>query len=120
MSRPVQKGANAPPPKGLVPAQKLVTALLAKLGYNEDVFAVFEVWDRLLGHQAKKARATGLKHGRLYIELDSNVHMHDVALRKRQLLKKLNEHFGKRQVVSDLVLELAKTPGARRKASAGS
>lgn len=114
-----QKGPNAPPkrPKGLIPAQNLVTGLLAKLGYNQDFFAVFEIWDRLLGHQAQKARATGIKHGRLYVEVDSNAHMHDISLRKRQLVKKLNDHFGTRRVISDIILELAKTPSARRKPS---
>lgn len=104
-------------PKGLIPAQRLLTALLGKLGYDPDVYAVFEIWDRLLGYQAARARAVGLKGRHLYVEVDSNAHMHDIMLRKRQLLKKLNDHFGTRRVISDIILEFAKTPAARRKFS---
>ncbi len=104
-------------PKELVPAGKLFEALLGKLGYDADAYAAFEVWDRLLGREAAKARASALQGRRLLVEVDSSARLHDLMLRKRGLLQKLNGHFGTRRVVSDIIFKLASEP---RHSAAGS
>ncbi|HRY29671.1 MAG TPA: DciA family protein, partial [Elusimicrobiota bacterium] len=77
-------------------------------------YAVFEIWDRLLGVQATRAKAVGLQGRRLCVEVDSSARLHDLMLRKRTLLRKLNEHFGTRPVISDIILQLAQNPSVRR------
>jgi predicted nucleic acid-binding Zn ribbon protein len=94
-------------PRALTPANALFQSLLEKLGYQGDLYAVFDVWDRLLGAQATRARATGLRGTRLCVEVDSSARIHDLMLRKRKLLKDLNQHFGPRTVISDIIFELA-------------
>jgi hypothetical protein len=102
-------------PKELVPGDRLVQGLLRRLGFDPQSYAIFEIWDRLLGRQAERVRATGLQDGRLVVEVDSSAHLHDITLRKRQLLRKLNEHFGTRTVVSDIILQLKGAPAPRPK-----
>ncbi|HOW27440.1 MAG TPA: DUF721 domain-containing protein [Elusimicrobiota bacterium] len=87
--------------------QELLESSLKKLGFDKERFAVFEVWDRLLGPEAAKARAVGLKGTRLCVEVDSNARLHDITLRKRTLLKKVNGHFGTNNVISDIIFTLA-------------
>jgi hypothetical protein len=99
--------SRAPKKKELVDANRLFAGLLKKLGYDPESYAVFEIWDRLLGAQASKARAVGLKGPALHVEVDSSARLHDLTLRKRDLLKKLNGHFGTRRPISDIILQLA-------------
>lgn len=102
-----EEGKKGGKKKELVAGDKLVPPILEKIGYRPQSYAVFEVWDRLLGAQAAKARAVGLKRDRLVVEVDSSVRLHDLMLRKRGLLKKINGHFGTRPVISDIILQLA-------------
>jgi hypothetical protein len=67
------------------------------------VYALFDLWDRLLGPEAQKARAVGVRDGRLYVEVDTPVRTHGLALRKRELLKKLNAPFGGNAPLSDII-----------------
>jgi hypothetical protein len=99
-------------PRGPVSAQRLFEGLLKNVGFNPGHFAVFEIWDNLLGREASRARAVGLQGGTLHVEAASPAHVHDLTLRKKTLLKKLNQHFGGRAVISDIMIRL---PDARRK-----
>jgi hypothetical protein len=94
---------NQPKPKRLVSAQEVLKGILARTGYNANQYALFELWDRLLGPEAQKARAVGMRDGRLYVEVDTPVRTHGLALRKRDLLKKLNAPFGGTAPLSDII-----------------
>lgn len=91
-------------PKELVAADRLVKGLLRALGYDADVFAAFDLWDRLAGPGAK---AVGLQNGCLCVEVPSHAHLQELALKKRGLLKKLNQHFGQRSVINDIIVQLS-------------
>ncbi len=93
--------------KELVDAQALFRGVLGRLGYRPERYAVFDIWDRLLGAQASKAKAVGLKGRRLYVEVDSSARMHDITLRKRNLIQKLNQHFGTERVIFDIIVQLS-------------
>lgn len=94
---------DSPKPKRLVSAEELLKGLLARKGYDANQYALFELWDNLLGPDARKARAVGVRDGRLYVEVDSPVRTHGLALRKRELLKKLNAPFGGTAPLSDII-----------------
>lgn len=102
------KRAKDPKPKKLAAAKDLIAAVLAKTGFRTGDFPVFEAWDRAVGPDAGKARAVGLKNGRLFVEVDSPVRTHGLTLRKRELLKKINAAFGGSAPVSDIIFR----PGA--------
>ncbi len=96
------------PPKQLVSGEKLFQNLLERMGYTPQVYAVFDIWDRLVS--SRQGRVLGLKSTTLYVEVESNVHLHDFLMRKRQLIKEINQHFGKTTVVSDIIFQLNTTP----------
>lgn len=102
-------------PKVLAPARTLVAPWLAKLGITPGAMVVFEAWDRLLGPEAAKASATGIKGTKLYVDVDSSARLHDLSLRKRQLLQNLKEFVGERSLpagtkpsISDIIFTLAR------------
>jgi predicted nucleic acid-binding Zn ribbon protein len=104
-----------PKVKVLAPAQDLVAPWLAKLGITPGVVVVFEAWDRLLGAEAAKASAVGLKNAVLYVDVDSSARIHDLSLRKPRLLKRLKDYVGERrglvgtkETVSDIIFSLAR------------
>ena len=98
-------------PKVLSPAEAIVAPWLAKLGLKSESLAVFEAWDRLLGAEATKAKAVGIKGSVLYVDVDHSARLHDLTLRKPQLLRKLQGFFGgkpgSRQSVSDIIFKLS-------------
>jgi hypothetical protein len=94
-------------PRALTPADLLCRGVLATMGFDVNTFAIFEVWDRLLGAEASKARAVGLKGRKLYVEVDSHVRWHDLTLRKPALLQRLNGHFSQQKPISDIMISLA-------------
>lgn len=98
-------------PKVLSPAQAVVAPWLAKLGLNSESVAVFEAWDRLVGAEAGKARAAGIKGTTLHVDVDHSARLHDLTLRKPQLLRKLQGFFGgkggKPPPVSDIIFRLS-------------
>ncbi len=110
---------KAPPVLG----DGMVKVALKALGFDPKSYAVFEIWDRMLGREAERARAVGLKGSDLCVEVDSSARLHDLTLRKRQLIKKLNGHFGPRPFISDIIFSLAGGDAAeifRRKPAAKS
>ena len=102
-------------PKVLRPARLIVSPWLEKLGSRPQSLAVFEAWDRLLGAEASKARAVGMKQSVLYVDVDSSARMHDLTLRKPGLLRKLQGFFGPGthdpfatgKAVSDIIFRLS-------------
>ena len=95
---------SARPP---VLACSLIEKLLKRLGYEPGRLAVFEVWDRMMGQEARRFRAVGIKRDRLCVEVDSSAHMHELLLRRRNLMRKMSEYFGGKTPVRDIVPQLA-------------
>lgn len=100
--------------KRLSPAGALLTPWLSKLGISPQSLAVFEAWDRLLGAEAAKARAVGLKGTVLYVEADHSARLHDLTLRKPGLLRRLKDYVGKApssvgtgDAVSDIIFRIS-------------
>jgi predicted nucleic acid-binding Zn ribbon protein len=91
----------------LTNGQDMVATWLGRLGFDARHVAVFDMWDRMLGRESEKAKAVGLKGQRLCVQVDSHARMHDLLLRKRTLLKQLNDYFGKDAPISDIILELS-------------
>jgi predicted nucleic acid-binding Zn ribbon protein len=88
------------------PAEEIIELLKRKLGLNENTFAIMQIWKNELGAMAQYAELTGFKNGAIYVECATNVHLHELTLRRRELIKKINQHFGKARVVKDIKLKL--------------
>jgi len=92
--------------KTLISAKTLVERILKKVGFEEDRFAVFSVWEKEMGKESSRVRLVGVKKNSLVVEVDSSVRLHDLTLRKRDILRRVNGHFPV-PVISDIQLELS-------------
>lgn len=91
--------------KRLVHAKEVVPALLNQWGINETNFTVFSIWEQSIGAMASYASAVGIRNGRLMVEVTSSVCFQELTLRKKELKRILNGHFGK-TVVHDIKFRL--------------
>ncbi|MFH1368992.1 MAG: DUF721 domain-containing protein [Elusimicrobiota bacterium] len=90
----------------LVPAQDIIGGLKRQLGLDEKMFTVLKIWDRELGPLAKHLKIVGVKNGQLIVEAESNVHLQEATVRRREIIKKINQHFGGEKVVKGIKLKI--------------
>jgi predicted nucleic acid-binding Zn ribbon protein len=89
-----------------VSAESIIQILRKRLGLNEDIYAVMQIWERELGPIAAYAKIAGIKNGFIFVDVASSVHLHELTLRKRTLINKINQHFGKEKVVKGIKLQI--------------
>lgn len=87
---------------------ELTNLLKRQLGLDEKTYAVLKIWEKEMGPQMKYARLSGVKKGTLMVEVDSSVHLQELVLRRRELIKKINQHFGGEKVVRGMQVKLKK------------
>ena len=104
----MRENPHKPKPK-LTHAGGLIQTIMAKAGYNDERARVFEAWDRLIGTQIVGAAAVGLQGGKLVVEVDNSMRLHDLTLQKTHWLKRLHEFFTGRSPVSDIIFRLRDT-----------
>jgi hypothetical protein len=93
---------------GFSTAHDILGALQRQLGLNEDMYTVLQVWEKELGPLAQQVTLAAIKKGDLIVEVASSAHLQEMTMRRRDLVRKLNQYFGNRQVVSGIKLRLKK------------
>jgi predicted nucleic acid-binding Zn ribbon protein len=90
-----------------------------ELGEQLEKARIWDRWNDLAGpHLSAHGKPRGIRDNVLYVEADSPVWMHRFALRKWDVLKRINRMAGK-ELVSDLFVilgddEAAEAPPERR------
>jgi hypothetical protein len=90
----------------LEPSGGIIEKIKRQLGLDENTHTVFMVWEKELGPLAGGVRLIGFKDGKLMAEADSNVHLQEITLRRKDIIKKINQHFGNTKVVTGIRLRL--------------
>jgi len=90
----------------LRPSSEIIDVIKQQLGLNEDFLTVIKLWDNVLGSLAKHAVITGYKKGQVFVDVSSSAHMQELILRKKELMRKINQYFGTKKVVKDIKLKL--------------
>jgi Dna[CI] antecedent, DciA len=90
----------------LKPSSEIVETLRQQLGLNEDFLTIMKVWEKELGPLAKNAEIAGFKRGQVFVDVTSSVHMQELIIRKKELMKKLNQYFGAKTVIKDIKIKL--------------
>ncbi|OGS20926.1 MAG: hypothetical protein A2252_04340 [Elusimicrobia bacterium RIFOXYA2_FULL_39_19] len=85
----------------LTPAKDIVKKLLAQYGINNETYALYDVWNKELGKIAKKARMIGKTGGTILVHVDNPIYKQELTIRKKEFIKKINDHFGRR-IVDDI------------------
>ena len=76
----------------LEPVNAVMDALKKALGLDESFFAVAKVWDKEVGGQ--EVRISGFKDGVIYAQTPHSAALHDVTIRKKDIIGKINQYLG--------------------------
>jgi len=90
----------------LRPSSEIVEILKQQLGLNEDFLTVLKIWDNMLGPLAGHVTIAGFKKGQIFVDAASSVHMQELIIRKKELIKKINQHFGSKKIIKDIKIKL--------------
>jgi hypothetical protein len=91
---------------GFETSKSLIERLQERLGIDERLFSVQQIWAKELHHLAGHTEITGMRKGVLIVEVASNAVMHELTLRSRELLDKINQHFGRKRFIKQIKLKL--------------
>ena len=64
------------------------------LGLNDTYYVIMSKWKQEVGND--KIELNGFKDGKIFASTKSAVYLNDFNLRKRQIIKKLNQYLGKK------------------------
>lgn len=84
----------------------IIDLLRRQLGLDENTAAVFHIWEREMGAQSRHVKLAGIKRGQLIVAVSSSAHMQEISLRRRDIMAKINQYFGGRQVVTGIKVQL--------------
>ena len=90
----------------LEPSAGILEALKKQLGLEEEFPAIIMIWEKELGGLSKQAKVSGIKKGVLFVDVSSSAHMQELTARKRDVINRINQHFGGKKVVKNIKLEL--------------
>jgi hypothetical protein len=68
--------------------------LVQKLGLSSHLAMLDRAWESELGGLAKVVRVVALDRSMLVVEADSSPAMQEISLRRKELVRRLNKHFG--------------------------
>jgi hypothetical protein len=89
-----------------VPSGDIIERLKRHLGLDEKTDAIFKIWEKELGQLAQGVKLIGIKDGNLLAEAESNVHLQELTLRRREFVKKINQYFGNEKVIKTIKIRL--------------
>ena len=88
--------------EGFVRAGSVTEVVLKRYGITPENMAIFgSIWDKELGKLSRRIELLGRKGGCLIARASEPVYGHELILRKREIIKKINGHFG-RKVIDDI------------------
>ena len=79
----------------LTKASNILKELLRRYGLTEDIYALYDIWDKEAGKISKQAKMMGKRGKTLLIRAENSVYKQEIRLRKKELIKKINGNFGK-------------------------
>ncbi|OGS03865.1 MAG: hypothetical protein A2204_05665 [Elusimicrobia bacterium RIFOXYA1_FULL_47_7] len=90
----------------LVFAGNILDAIKKQLGLDEKIHVIMQAWEKELGAMSKDAELVAVHKGTLLVEVASSAHFQELSLRKRELINKLNQYFGKEKFVKAIKIKL--------------
>jgi len=92
----------------LTPAHEIINGLRRQLGLDDITYAVMRAWDREAGALIQGAELIGIQKGKLIVAVSNSVYFQELTLRKRGLIKKINQYVGGARVVIDIKVQFKK------------
>ena len=88
--------SKEPRKSNLTDISEVMDALKKQLGLDEDFFTIIKVWEKELG--IEDVEINGYKNGVIYALTDSSVAINEIMIRKKEILKKLNQYLGSKKL----------------------
>jgi len=77
----------------LAPARSDIESLTRQLKLSTELSVLERAWDSEIGSLGGMVRLAAIDGANLIVEAVSSVAMQEIALRKRELMRRLNKHF---------------------------
>ena len=74
----------------------ILKTISEEIGLNDSYFVIMSKWEQEVGNN--KIELNGFKDGVVFAKTKSTVYLNDFNLRKRQIIKKLNQYLGKKYI----------------------
>ncbi|MEW6040514.1 MAG: DciA family protein [Elusimicrobiota bacterium] len=78
----------------LVQVKGDIERLLKKMKISNDLMALFKICENELGNVNKMVEIAGRKDTILYLRVKNQVYLQEMRLRRKELIKKINNNFG--------------------------
>ena len=86
--------------------QRIIALLKKQLGLNDETNLVLQAWDKEFAPYMRYAELIGVKEGHLIIEVISSVHFQELALKRHEIITKMNLLVGKESAVKGIQIRL--------------
>src|SRR5437879_1344595 len=70
--------------------KEIVPGLIKKIGISDRSFQVMSLIENEIQKGSPQACVVAYKHDKIYVEVDSSVHLYELNLKKREILKVLS------------------------------
>ena len=87
-------------------SNEIITLLKKQLGLTDETNLVLQAWDKEFAPMLRYAELIGLKDGHLIIEVISSVHFQELALKRHEIITKINQYIGKESAVKGIQIRL--------------
>lgn len=87
-------------------SNEIIELLKKQLGLNEETSVILKTWDKEFAPILNYAELIGIKDGQLIIEVLSSVHFQELALKRHEIITKINRHIGKESAVKGIQIRL--------------
>ena len=84
----------------------IISLIQKQLGLNDETNLVLEVWDKEFAPFLRYADLIGMKDGQLIVEVLSSVHFQELALKRHEIITKINQVIGKESAVKGIQIRL--------------
>lgn len=88
--------------------KEVIEELKRTLGLDERIQIIIKLWNKEIGSLAKYVDLVGIQNGKLLVEVTSSSHFQELNLKKRSIIKNINQYFGNEKIVKDIKLKLKK------------
>ncbi|MDR0618172.1 MAG: DUF721 domain-containing protein [Endomicrobium sp.] len=88
---------------GWTQARDIINSLKKKFGLESEFFTITKVWKKEVGIDG--VGITGYRNGTVFVKTQSSVAGYEFNLRKKEIIRKLNQYVGK-VVVKDIKVKI--------------
>ncbi len=87
---------NSDEAKDFSEVSSVIKELAEKIGLTDEYFIIMSRWEQEVGN--KKVVLNGCKNGVIMAATNSAVYLNDFNLRKRQIIRRLNQYLGGKKI----------------------